>query len=680
MLHESFPHQRLALEASDSERFAYLQKWTIGDLFNHAEKILADGDAAASAAIYKSWIACNPTHPSLHAAYFNYGVALAKGGDRLGAINATRECIRLKTDFHSAYINLGRLLEDAGQAREAVEQWQALAARLPQINGESVQHKLVALHQLGRVLESHQLDTPAEDTLRHSIEISIAQPEVIQHWIALRMRQCKWPVVAGWAHVKANALMAAISPLSLANLLDDPMFQLAKAWKYSVEFIKPVANPRALPVHVPGRSRRSDKLRIGYVSSDLREHAVGFAMTDVFEQHDRERFEIHAYYCGMTRVDPTRVRIKESADRWVEINGLSDEDAAARIMADEVDILVDLNGYTKDARTRVFGLRPAPIAVNWFGFPGTMGTPYHHYIIADDHIIPKGSEIYYSEKVLRLACYQPNDRKRVVSTKLPIRSDEGLPDHGFVFCCLNGMQKITAQIFEAWMTILNEVPGSVLWLLGGDPDTDSRLKALAAQSGVAPERLIMAKKKPNPEHVARYALADLFLDTFPYGAHTTAADAMWMGVPVLTTPGTSFATRVCASVANAAGVGDLVCETKEVYVARAIDFGSNPEKIAAIKQRLLGRRQSSLLFDTPRLVRDLEELYRGMWQEFQNGRRPVPDLSNLDIYHEIGLELAVEGASASTPDAYRQLYREKLEARNCISPIRADSRMWPGVN
>jgi predicted O-linked N-acetylglucosamine transferase (SPINDLY family) len=228
------------------------------------------------------------------------------------------------------------------------------------------------------------------------------------------------------------------------------------------------------------------------------------------------------------------------------------------------------------------------------------------------------------------------------------------------------------------MTILKEAPGSVLWLLGGDPDTDARLRTLAEQSGVAPERLIMAKKKPNPEHLARYALADLFLDTFPYGAHTTAADAMWMGVPALTVPGLSFATRVCASVARSAGIGELVCADKETYVARAVDFGRSPDKIAPLRQRLLEGRQSSLLFDTPKLVRDLEDLYRGMWREFQEGRRPIPALANLDMYHDIGLELAVDGANASTPEAYRQLYRDKLETRNCVSPIAADSRMWPG--
>ena len=678
MLHERNSHKGLAIQASESASFGLLQKVTIGELFDHAEKLQASGDAASSAALYKSWIACNASNELLYAAYYNYGVALDKAGDRFGAINATREAIRLKPDFHPPYINLGRLLEDSGQALEAVLQWQALTNRLHEINGTSVRNKLLALHQLGRVLESHHLDGPAEETLRQSLDISIAQPDVAQHWFALRLRQCKWPVIAGWDPAQSASLVAGISPLSLANYVDDPLFLLSRGWKYNKEFIKPLANPRSIPVHSPGLKRQRGKLRIGYVSSDFREHAVGFAMTDVFEEHDRNHFEIFAYYCGIDRVDPTRLRIRDSADHWTEINDLSDEQAAAKIREDEVDILVDLNGYTKDARTRVFSFGPAPIVVNWFGFPGTMGTPYHHYIIADEHIIPKGSEIFYSEKVERLSCYQPNDRKRKVSADIPVRSDEGLPGAAFVYCCLNGMQKITSQMFGCWMTILGQVPGSVLWLLGGDDDTNARLRGLAQQKGVAPERLIFAAKKPNPEHLARYALADLFLDTFPYGAHTTAADAMWMGVPVLTTPGTSFATRVCASLAHAGGIGELVCPTPEIYVARAIELGRNAKTISELKERLTTARHSSLLFDTPRLVGELENLYRGMWEEFQAGRRPVPDLSNLDIYHEIGVELALEGASPSTQDDYRRLYRDRLETRNCISPIKADARLWNG--
>jgi predicted O-linked N-acetylglucosamine transferase (SPINDLY family) len=250
--------------------------------------------------------------------------------------------------------------------------------------------------------------------------------------------------------------------LSLANLIDDPIFQLARAYKYNKDLV-------GLPKTPPRRWRFADtaprsKLRIGYISSDLREHAVGFAMTDVFEQHDRQSFEIYAYYCGIARHDPTQARLKSSADKWTDINSLSDEQAAKKIADDGVDILVDLNGYTKDARAHLFPLRPAPITVNWFGFPGTMGTPYHHYIIADEHIIPKNYEIFYSEKVVRLPCYQPNDRKRLVASR-PSRQEENLPDDAVVYCCLNGTQKFIPEMLQSWMTILSAVPNSVLWLL-----------------------------------------------------------------------------------------------------------------------------------------------------------------------------------------------------------------------
>ena len=474
--------------------------------------------------------------------------------------------------------------------------------------------------------------------------------------------------------------MAGVSPLSLANLIDDPMFQLARAWKYNRETIKPVANPRLIPTHSPATRRRWGKLRIGYVSSDLREHAVGFAMTDVLETHDRGQFAVSAYYCGINRVDSTRLRIRDSVDSWVDISGMSDEQAAAKIATDEVDILVDLNGYTKDARTRIFAFRPAPIVVNWFGFPGTMATPYHHYIIADEHVIPPGSEIYYSEKVLRLACYQPNDRKRQVSDHRPTRSDEGLPETGVVYCCLNGAQKIIPSVFDSWMTILRETPDSVLWLLGNGDDMEARLKGVAESAGVSPARLVFARKKANPEHLARYVLADLFLDTFPYGAHTTAADAVWMGVPVLTTPGKSFASRVCASLAHAAGIGELVCPNPESYVARAIELGRDSGQLLKFKQRLAAKRNISLLFDTPRLVRDLEDLYRGVWEEFQQGRLPVPDLANLEIYHEIGVELSLLNAAPAADEDYRRAYGDRLGTYNVLYPLPSDSRLRKGAS
>lgn len=649
----------------------------IGTLFGLAETREAQGDIQGAVALYRNWVARNPAHPLLHAAYFNYGVALNKSGDRYGAMNALRAALSLKPDFMPSHINLGRLLEDDGQFDAAVTQWLTLVSQTGLIDGSSVKHKLVALQQIGRVLETFQQDEPAEDALRQSLEINENQPEVAQHWIALRQRQCKWPAVTPSEHVSLKALFTHISPLSLAVHSDDPMFQLARAFKYSKELTGPPRRPLCHATAAKERASLRQKLRIGYVSSDLREHAVGFAMADVLETHDRQAFEITAYYCGIDRPDGTKDRSQKSVDHWVDITRLPDEQAAQRIREDGIDILIDLNGYTKDARSRIFSYRPAPVTVNWFGFPGTMGSAHHHYIIADPIVVPEEDEIFYSEKVLRLACYQPNDRKRVVANEPLSREGAGLPADGFVYCCLNGCQKLTPEVFASWLTILRQVPDSVLWLLSGGADTDKRLRQLAANGGIAAERLIFAEKMPNPQHLARYQLADLFLDNSPYGAHTTASDAMWMGVPVLTYPGKTFASRVCASLVHAAGLGDLVCDSENSYVARAIALGKDRAPIETLKARLLSSRSSSRLFDTPALVRDLEELFRHMWTEAVEGRLPKPDHTNLNDYFDIGLDIAVNGKVPAARDELCKLYRDRLEAWNSAIRLPRDSRLWP---
>jgi predicted O-linked N-acetylglucosamine transferase (SPINDLY family) len=653
---------------------AILQKLPLVELFEATARLKAQGEERRSAEIYKTWIAYNPDDPFVYAAYFNYSTTLADLGDRAGAVAALREALRIKPDFHPAHINLGRLLEDSGQAGKGVTQWMTLVEQLAAVNGESIAHKLSALQQIGRVLESHEKDESAEDALRQSLEIDPRQAEVVQHWIALRQRQCKWPVLAATERVGRADLLDGISSLSLANHADDPMFQLAKAHHYNKRAIGRV---QPLPQEALARRRPGERLRIGYVSSDLREHAVGFAMTDVMETHDRAHFEIFAYYCGIARNDPTRERITASVDRWTDINSMSDEAAARRIAEDGVHILVDLNGYTKDARTKVFARRPAPIIVNWFGFPGTMGTPYHHYVIADDVIVPKDMERYYSETVLRLPCYQPNDRKRIVAQERPTRAEAGLPEDAFVYCSLNGMQKLTALTFDRWMTILAAVPDSVLWLLTGTEAANDRLRRAAAQRGVAPERIVFAQKMPNPRHLARYPLADLFLDNFPYGAHTTAADSLWMGVPIVTYPGRSFASRVCASLVRAAGVGELACSSAQDFVALAIALGRDRRRLAALRERLIAGRDTCRLFDTPALVGDLEGLYRRMWRDYEQGELPRPDLRNLEIYHEIGLELDLEQIELMSDDAYRALYLDKLSEWDRADPIAPDARLWP---
>ena len=645
---------------------------SISELFRAAETLEASGNAAGAAELYKRWTALNPEDPHLAAALFNMAVVAQRSGDGFGAIHALRQAIRLNPDFHSPYINLGRLLEDNGQAGLAVSQWLDLSNRLPQLTGAALRHKLMALQQVGRVLEFNHVDAAAEDALRQAIDLDPRQPQAVQHWIALRQKQCKWPVIAGWDGAGSRDLLASISPLSAAVMFDDPVFQLARAAGYARQSI---ARPGSFPFdHAPRRAERPPRLRIGYVSSDLREHAVGFGLSEVMELHDRSRFEIHAYYCGIDREDGTKSRIRAAVDGWTDISRLTDDAAAAAIARDGIDILVDLNGYTRDARTAVFARRPAPVQVNWYGFPGSMGTPYHHYLIADPHVVPEGHEIYFSERVMRLACYQPNDRKRLVAPEAPRRADEGLPETGFVFCCLNGTQKITAQLFNAWMAILARVEGSVLWLLEPAAETAARLRQMAAAAGIAPERICFAPRRPNPQHLARYRLADLFLDTFPYGAHTTASDAMWMGTPVLTLEGRGFAARVCAGLVRSAGLPELVCQTLDEYVSRAAAIASAPGAAAALRRRLEQNRPTAALFDTPRLVSGLEALFDRMWEEFRSGDLPVPRLTNLACYEEIGLDLLAgrEGDSISPG-----LYQPELARWNAAEPLPADGRLWP---
>lgn len=648
---------------------------SIADLISTADRLQAEGSSARVLELYRTWLAFNGDDPLAHAISFNHSIALGNAGDKAGAVLALRDVITRAPDFGPAYINLGGTYDSLGQLDQAVLTWRAFATRFDGISGEGVHHMCLALNQMGRVLEQAQMDPTAEAALRRSLEFDPTQVEAIQHWLSLRQRQCIWPLVQPFNEVSVTRLMSGMSPLTAACYSDDPVFLLAKARAYNKRSIGYPENAKPFRHTPPAVKGEKRKLRIGYVSSDFREHAVGFSMTDLIETHDREAVDVYTYYNGVPASCSTRRRIERAADRFTDLTGLDDRTAANIIHADRIDILVDLNGYTKDARTKVFGLRPAPINVNWFGFPGTMGSAYHHYLIADAEIVPPEAEIYYSEKIARLPCYQPNDRKRAVAP-VPPRAQENLPDDAFVFCCLNGMQKVTQATFVDWMRILHAVPNSVLWLLSGTEGTDDRLRTAATSAGIAPERLVFAQKKANPEHVARYALADLFLDTFPYGAHTTAADSLWMGVPILTMRGKSFAARVCASLVTAAGIPELVCSSREDYVARAIALARDPVALAELKRRLRDGRDTSLLFDTPRLARELEALYRGMWADFEEGRLPRPDLANLDLYDEIGNARDHVGVLEESEADMLAAYRERLGARDAFEPLPNDTRLW----
>ena len=657
---------------------ARTQQLSLADLFQTAETLTAAGQRGAAIELYKTWIAFNDANPLLHLAYFNYAVSLSASGDIPATLQALRAALRINPLFGQARINLGRSLEDCGLTDQAVQQWRTFVDATAELSPDRLGNRLLCLQHIGRVMEgTSQLDE-AEAALWQAMELEPTRPEAAQHWISLRMRQCKWPVLTPSTYFTMRNFMDAMSSMTIACYADDPLFQLAKAHRYGR---RNIGRPEDLAAfeRKPARHKTGtgERLRVGYVSSDLRQHAVGFALSEVLELHDKTSVEIFAYYCGdPAPIDQTQARIKQAVDHWRDIAGLGDIEAARQIAADEIDILIDVNGYTKHARTKIFAYRPAPVIVNFCGYPGTMATPYHQYMIADETIVPPENELYYTEKVLRIACNQPVDRKRAVNAR-PTRASAGLPEDAFVFASFNGMQKISAPCYARWLAILHATPGSVLWLLAGDDSANDRLRQMAQEAGIASERLIFAGKAQNPDHLARIGLADLFLDTFPYGAHSTAADAITQGLPVLTIAGKSFASRFCASIVTAAGIPELICTGADDYVRKAVAFARAPASLEAVRASLQSQRETSALRDMPALTRQLETLFWQMQGDAERGETPVPDLRNLEVYYEIGTELAAAGIEFEDEAAYRARYRTALESLNDFSPLSPDGRLWP---
>lgn len=655
---------------------ARTQRLSVTDLFGYAEARSAAGARAEAVEVYKAWLAYNEAHPLTHLVYFNYAVTLRQAGDLTGSIHALRAALTVEPKFGQAQINLGRAYEDAGLGVLAIQQWRSFIDLTAESTPDKVGHRVMVLQHIGRVMENAGLLEDAEPYLWQAIELRPDKLETGQHWSAIRQRLCKWPILTPSEHVSLRQLIDALSPLALGSYADDPIFQLAKAYRYNKSLVgRPdtSGHPRK---SVARKSGTGTRLRIGYVSSDLRDHAVGFALREVLELHDKNRVEVYAYYCGdPVANDPTQNRMKAAIDCWREIGPMTDEAAARQIAADDIDILIDVNGYTKHARTRIFAYRPAPVIVNFCGYPGSMGSPFHQYMITDELVVPEENRVYYSEAIKYIPCTQPVDRKRFIAEK-PSRKEAGLPEKAFVYACFNGMQKITQATFGQWMQILAAVPNSVLWLLTGGDNVDQRLRDLAKVAGVEAERLIFAPKAGNAQHLARVGVADLFLDTFPYGAHSTAADALTVGLPVLTYPGKTFAARFCHSIVHAAGLPELICSGPQDYIARAVDYGRDPRALQAVRDQLAARRETSVLRDMPGLARRLEDIYWEMQEEAERGETPVPDLRNLDVYYEVGAELVQANLVYQDDAAYRAQYLEKLAAQHDFAPIPFDSRLW----
>jgi len=663
---------------SQSSFLAAIQKITAGGL-QIEELLLTAGRLAPDEArqLYQVWISFNKEHPLLFIAHFNCSTLLQQLGDEPGGEAELKAALAMKPDFAPACINLGSSYERRGMAKEAVDQWRDGLERMAAVSADAVGYKVTLMKQISRVLSDNQSLAAAEGMLTQCLELAPEARDVTEQYVAARLSQCKWPMAED-GKFSRRSLVSKLHPLSVCAYTDDPLFQLAASDRY----VRTMAPIDERTTRFDRRTAEIDpkrRLRIGYVSSDLRHHAVGYLMVNFFEEHDRKDFEVFAYYTGIKADDPIQARIRANVDHWRDIRGVSDDDAAAQIAQDGIDILVDVNGHTRDARIGVFARRPAPIQVNWLGYPGTMGSSFHHYIVADDWTIPDYAEDWYSEKVLRLPCYQPNDRKRIVDETVPTRSDFGLPDDAFVFCCFNASHKFTRFSFDRWMEIMKATDNSVLWLLDYSPETNQRLREQAEARGVAGTRLVFAPKLPNARHLARYPLVDMFLDSVPYGAHTTASDALWMAVPVLTWSGRCFASRVCGSLLRSAGLPDLVCETPDDFVARAIHLaGAGRGELEIVRQRLIANRDTCTLFDVAKLSRSLEDLYRQMRADYIGGNLPQPRLANLDAYFEIGVAQDHEVREIGALTDYDGFYRAQLARRHYHHPMDADGRLWVG--
>jgi len=370
-------------------------------------------------------------------------------------------------------------------------------------------------------------------------------------------------------------------------------------------------------------THRHDKIRIGYVSAEFREQATAYLMAGLYERHDRGRFEVIAIDNGGGDASPMRRRLESAFDRFLYISQMSDAEAAERIRREEIDILVNLNGYFGVPRMGIFARRAAPIQVNYLGFPATLGTSCMDYIVADETVIPQEERQFYDEQVVYLPhSYQANDDHRAIAGELPSRESLGLPPQGFVFCNFNQAYKITPHGFASWMRILKAVEGSALWLLGSRPPFEANLLKAAERHGIAPSRLVFAPSLPHERHLARLKQADLFLDSLPYNAHTTGSDALWAGVPLLTCRGTTFPGRVAASLLNAVGMPELIVESLEDYEFRAIALARDPQALILLKEKLARNRLTYPLFDTDRFRQDMERVFIAMWQTWRDGNGP----------------------------------------------------------
>jgi predicted O-linked N-acetylglucosamine transferase (SPINDLY family) len=592
-------------------------------------------------------------HPDGADAYNNRGVALKELKRYDEAMSSYDKALALQPDYADAHSNRGNLLTELRRYDEALLSYDQALVFKPDDPVISV-NRGVTLHELKRYDE-------AALSYGKALMIKPDYDFLFGSFLHTKMLICDWNAFDSQADQlveKIERYEKAATPFPVLALIDSPALQK----EIAMIFVQGKYPAQHFPV-LPRRDRH-DRIRIGYYSADFHNHATAYLMAELFELHDRGKFELVAFSFGQERRGGMRERLSVAFDRFFDVQNQSDREIVQRSRDLEIDIAVDLKGFTQDSRPRIFAMRAAPIQVTYLGYPCTMGADYIDYLIADQTLIPACSQQYYTEKIASLPdSYQVNDTKRCISGRLFTREELGLPKGGFVFCCFNNNYKITPATFDGWMRILKEVPEAVLWLFEDNAKAADNLRQEAAQRGVDAERLIFAKRMRLPEHLARHRLADLFLDTFPCNAHTTASDALWAGLPLLTLRGESFAARVASSLLHAIQLPELITTTQEEYEALAIKLATNPEMLVQIRQKLQKNRLTTPLFDTQRFTRHLEEAYSAMYERYQDGLPPEhivvkPALSTNDI--SLLLHDALLRHQQGFLDEAEALYREIL--------------------
>lgn len=613
---------------------------------NLAHALNESGDHRGAATEYRVVVQLAPT---LFPAWQGLLSSLHKSGELVATLETAREATARFPGQSTLFASLGRILMDLRQPAEA-EQALRQALALDPKNGEAANNLGTLVEEQNRLAEAKALYEQAtrhaprladgwfnlgtirekagdligsRDALEKSAALLPDSARNLSALIAVRRKLCDWPGLDEQVE-RLRALIArpdfldhaddAPSPFGVLSLMLDSAEHLRVAQAHSL-VIEHKANGWREEVGPWQRppTRPEGPIRIGYLSPDFREHPIAQLIAGVIEQHDRSRFEVSCWSLGVDDGSDYRRRIVAAADRFVDLHQVDIAQSVRLLRQAQLDIVVDLAGYTAHARPELLTLRVAPVQINYLGYPGTMGASFMDAIIMDEVVAGPEDQQYYSEKILRLpGCYQANDDKTPIDPEPVCRADHGLPEDAFVFCCFSMNYKIDAPVFDAWCEILHRVPRSVLWLFRTDTAAAENLQAEAAKRGIPRERLIFADRLPKAKHLARHRLADLFLDTFAYGAHTTASDALWAGLPVLTLRGDTFARRVGASIVQAAGMGELVVEDVDLYIRRAEDIGTVPGLAERLRARLRDNLADCSLFATTAMTQGLEVVYKTM--------------------------------------------------------------------